>query len=712
MEALQVIDSTFLIPLPSGRSLMVGAPPEALKVLVLWEYPSPAIVVLPPDPLFAEGLNQASFEFLLFNHLFIRGGLQRREPFTIICDPGQLQRVTELARHTLQGPTDAEMAAWRTPAAHRRQLLHEMAVVSGEVATLPLEQVVRVLPFQDGCVQLEDARLELCRDGQLRVSAGTEAVQVPRQPQARTQLPFYFADVENAVAGPRFGLQIIGSASGFSASEWSSCFIAWINGLPLIIDGTPHLDDHLRRLGIEDDHILGYLITHNHEDHANMIGQLVGRQPVTVLTSGPVMASLVTRLSCILDLPEAEVRQMLRWVRLHPGMDSLGEPLNWFGAEIRTWYSVHTLPTLGVELSMAGKRIRLPGDTLWGRQLDPLREREIIGPARYDFIQSTYRDADIIVADAGGGPIHPDPNEVRQVLPQGSGCHLLVTHVSEQARSFLPSAEPGMALALAPRLERSAEEATGLFGSPLLREVPERWLLALLHGGDIFQPSEEPFLPGEGALVVLAGALLLADGEERQFPLERGDLFHPSLAPELATPRLVSTARWTRLLRIPEALYQAFLADTGSQPRLERLYRTRRWWSCVTEADLGLNTLVALSQLSRERSFPPGSELVRQGDPANHFYIVTEGKVVVERQNGRTHCLGTFGEGYHFGELALLGGGGTRTATVRALTPTRVLELPSRAFRRHLLDIPIARYRIGREAASRTSAIRRAASGG
>lgn len=708
MEALQVIDSTYLIPLPSGRTLIVGAPPEVLKVLVLWEYPAPSTVVLPPDPLFAEGLNQASFEFLLFNHLFVRGGLQAREPFTIVCDPQQLARVEKLARHTLYGPNDAEMEAWRTPAGHRRQLLREMRVVSGEVAELPLESAVRVIPFDSsGQARLPDGTcLELQDGGELRVTCGGEQTQVPRRPHSRSQMPFYFADVEMPVAGPRFGLQIIGSASGFSAAEWSSCFIAWINGLPLIIDGTPHLDDHLRRLGIEDDHILGYLITHNHEDHANMIGQLISRRPVTVLTSGPVMASLVTRLSCLLDLPEAEVRQMLRWVRLHPGMEGFGEPLPWFGAEIRTWYSVHTIPTLGVDISLGGKRIRLPGDTLWGRQLEPLREREVISPERCRFIQSTYQDADVIVADAGGGPIHPDPNEVRELLPECCDCHLLVTHVSEQARSFLPSAEPGMALTLIPRVERTAEEATGLFGSPLFRDIPECWLLALLHGGDIVQPSQEAFAADE-ALIVLSGALRLRDGDQNLIPLERGDLFHPSLAPDLSDPNLVSTAKWTRLLRLPESLYQSFLADTGCRRALERLYRTRRWWSCITGEDLGLDTVVALSHLCRERDYPAGAEIVRQGEPANHFYIVTEGEVAVERHNGRLRTLGTFGSGYHFGELALMGGG-ERTATVRALTPVQVLELPSRVFRRHLLEIPVARYRIGQEAASRTRAIRRA----
>src|SRR5512132_2488396 len=132
MEAIHVIASTHLVPLPGGGAVMVGAPPAALKVLVLWDRPFPNVVVLPPDPLYADGLNQASFEFLLYNYLFRLDGLRRRSPFLVICDPEQQSRIDLLLRQMLRGPSDAEMAAWKTPAHQRRRLLLETTVVSGE----------------------------------------------------------------------------------------------------------------------------------------------------------------------------------------------------------------------------------------------------------------------------------------------------------------------------------------------------------------------------------------------------------------------------------------------------------------------------------------------------------------------------------------------------------------------------------------------------
>src|SRR5262249_52818838 len=155
----------------------------------------------------------------------------------------------------------------------------------------------------------------------------------------------------------------------------------------------------------------------------------------------------------------------------------------------------------------------------------------------------------------------------------------------------LPTAEPGTTVTLIPRQERSPEEAMALFGSPILRGVPERWLLALLYGGEVITPSSDGSRHEGGALIVLAGSISLRDDDDEKVLLQRGDLFHPSLIPQLEEPLLVSTAKWTRALRIPEPIYQSFLRDTGILLSLERLYRTRRWWRPIIGEEPGLDAI-------------------------------------------------------------------------------------------------------------------------
>jgi hypothetical protein len=289
---------------------------------------------------------------------------------------------------------------------------------------------------------------------------------------------------------------------------------------------------------------------------------------------------------------------------------------------------------------------------------------------------------------------------VQELISHHNGCCMMVTHISEAARAMLPPAEPGAVVTLVPRPERTPEEAMALFGSPVLRRAPERWQLALLCGGEVVDPPEEPQEYGPGAVFVLSGSLSLLDSGEEQFPLQRGDLHHPSLTPWIAEPALRSTARWTRVLRIPDELYQAFLKDTGMLHDLRRLFETRIWWRPVIGEELGLDMLAALSQLSRDRVFEAGEDVVKQGEPARTFYIVVDGEVEVLRKNGRERVIGRFGPGFHFGEIALLCRE-HRTATVRAACRTRVLELPGRAFIRRLMQIPVARHRVCRVAEQR-----------
>lgn len=76
-----------------------------------------------------------------------------------------------------------------------------------------------------------------------------------------------------------------------------------------------------------------------------------------------------------------------------------------------------------------------------------------------------------------------------------------------------------------------------------------------------------------------------------------------------------------------------------------------------------------------EKTYAAGEVIFRQGDPGRGLFIVVEGEVQVVRSNsGREEHLATFGSGTTFGELALIDEL-PRTATARAVAPSRVLIL-------------------------------------
>ena len=83
----------------------------------------------------------------------------------------------------------------------------------------------------------------------------------------------------------------------------------------------------------------------------------------------------------------------------------------------------------------------------------------------------------------------------------------------------------------------------------------------------------------------------------------------------------------------------------------------------------------------RTVEFGEGDVIVRQGAPADKFFIIVDGEVEVVRESeGKTRTLGTLGRGQFFGEIAILRDT-PRIATVRAVKPTTLFAMERDIFR-------------------------------
>jgi CRP-like cAMP-binding protein len=78
-----------------------------------------------------------------------------------------------------------------------------------------------------------------------------------------------------------------------------------------------------------------------------------------------------------------------------------------------------------------------------------------------------------------------------------------------------------------------------------------------------------------------------------------------------------------------------------------------------------------------------GQIVVRQNDRTQDFFVVLSGKleVVVKDKGDRPHRVAEIHPGEVFGEMAVIMGA-PRSATVRAITPVRLLRVPGEAFRK------------------------------
>src|SRR5581483_9220633 len=97
--------------------------------------------------------------------------------------------------------------------------------------------------------------------------------------------------------------------------------------------------------------------------------------------------------------------------------------------------------------------------------------------------------------------------------------------------------------------------------------------------------------------------------------------------------------------------------------------------------DLPREELATVAAKLRTMKVAAGEVVVRQGAPADKFFIIVDGEVEVLREdNGVERELAHLSAGQFFGEMAILRDM-PRTATVRAVAPTTLFAMERDAFR-------------------------------
>ena len=94
------------------------------------------------------------------------------------------------------------------------------------------------------------------------------------------------------------------------------------------------------------------------------------------------------------------------------------------------------------------------------------------------------------------------------------------------------------------------------------------------------------------------------------------------------------------------------------------------------------------------KEYKQGDVIFRQGESGNCMYVIQEGEVeAVAEADGKELKLRTMGPNDFFGEMALFEQE-TRTATIRAIRPTRVLTIDKKNFLGGIHEDPSLAFRI------------------
>ena len=94
-------------------------------------------------------------------------------------------------------------------------------------------------------------------------------------------------------------------------------------------------------------------------------------------------------------------------------------------------------------------------------------------------------------------------------------------------------------------------------------------------------------------------------------------------------------------------------------------------------SDLPVSELDHLQSMLQVKTLQPGEILFREGEPGNHFYIVTDGEleILLGAETKEELVLNALGPGEYLGEMSLIIPGGERTATARARESAMLLAM-------------------------------------
>ena len=123
-------------------------------------------------------------------------------------------------------------------------------------------------------------------------------------------------------------------------------------------------------------------------------------------------------------------------------------------------------------------------------------------------------------------------------------------------------------------------------------------------------------------------------------------------------------------------------------------------------ASLPKEELEHLAATLRPLHIPADAVLLREGEHGDRIYIVVEGEIEIVKALGTEdeRLLRVGGPGATVGEMSLLNADGLRTASVRARTPTRVLEMTRRDLDELVRRQPAVAYDLARMLSARLQA--------
>lgn len=688
----------------SAGPIQFGCPPETIKDHMGLGLTVPTHYVVPRERFDrARGVNVSEVEFPAYFNFFVL-----KRTVNLIVDEDGEQRLRRILTETLFGPQgnyagDAEFDASIAPAARPNH-----ATECGQFRKNPFKPTERLevdtlITFTrfdaQGVATIGDVRIQrlpgeegyVIHDGGKELGRAPARVRLPEKERSSTEAP-------TALHPPAFGVTVLGSSHGFDPKGKTTGFIVWINHRGLLVDPPMGTTDLMAQNGIAPKLIDGIVLTHCHADHDSGTFQKVleeGR--IVVYTTPTIVGSFLRKYSALSGLDEDFLRRTFIYRPV-----KVGSSVRVHGGELRFFYTLHSIPTVGFEVYYGGKSLVFSADTCY----DPPRIEDMVKAGtitreRADALIRFPWHHTVVLHEAGVPPLHT-PTTVLAALPPDVKKRLYLLHIANKDlqaavdNKVLPAdhmlkvapvgVENTIRIPVDPPRHADAIALLDVFvGLDLFRGFSlarAREILQVARSRE-YQAGQRIIAqnsPGDAFYVIMSGvASVQREGKELK-RYQAGDYFGET-ALILSQARNADVFAHTDcvLVEIDRYDFMYLLRGTDIAERLVRLARMReeRSWE-LFGSNSALQTLTS-AQKTQLQSYlevvevKADDRLWSAGKPAEEAFLVDHGRVVLEGYGGM--ALAPYGQGAFLGEIDALVSRKPTTGGARVVEGGRVFRI-------------------------------------
>jgi len=587
MNVSPVFPGSFYVEI-GEKSLLLGCPPEIVKVLLQGQLKAPDAILL-PDIAVAQGESQVSVEFPLYHHLFFDRGEKTPAPLILVGGRARVEAAQELLELSLFGPSQEQMVEWGLPEEDATSLAREtrwFQLKDDQGKVLSLDQLVRTQSFVNEEVDLDWVKIRWVRRNVFEISADGETETIDATPETEQAPPYPVNFDLTTTTLVKLGVEVLGGSTGFSATQASSGLALCYNGNYILIDAIPFLNYHLRARGIARNQVSAIFVSHIHDDHCNVISLLRYNRRIDVITTRLIFNMMLRKLALALDRSESSLAEYFNFIEVTPGKSR-----SYYGLKIRPFYSSHSIPTIGAyfEINHNGRdyRITFTGDNQSLADVKRMQRTGVIPHERVADIEEPYRtEADLLLADGGEGQIHGDPADALG-SPAERIVFMHLDKLSDRFDSHFMTASSGKRFPVLPgetdyNLTRTIEFLLEYFPG-----MPSGWISNLLANQHVRTFNADDIIIREGVksegylYMILTGIaqVIHHDGERKHHlaTMEAGELIGEMSIISGQGQRNASVVALSpvTVTALSERSFREYIEQQGLEKELKRMWQNR-----------------------------------------------------------------------------------------------------------------------------------------